>query len=202
MDEIVRYKEILPSTAMVLRPKAIAVPPKDLTQQEQRVLPLVDGLRPMRDIIAQSKLVEFEVYEALCHLLDLGVIEVSLGAAPAAKVVPLAKQEKVQPTPRSMAIPVAILCLALSVAIGRWGTPRLYSQAARAIRHAPAAASTVDDSQRLALALEVYRSIKGSYPTELRALSREGYLPPSAVSSLVRRFDYQSDGNTYRKMAH
>src|SRR5256712_3636142 len=41
MDEIVRYRGILPSTAMVLRPKAIAVQPKDLTQQEQGVLPLV-----------------------------------------------------------------------------------------------------------------------------------------------------------------
>src|SRR2546425_5939933 len=125
MDEIVRYRGILPSTAMVLRPKAIAVQPKDLTQQEQGVLPLVDGLRPMRDIIAQSKLVEFEVYEALCHLLALGVIEVSLGAAPA-KVVPLAKAEKVQPPPRSMAIPVAVFCLVLSVAIGTWGTSALY----------------------------------------------------------------------------
>ena len=201
MDEIVRYREILPSPAMVLRPKALAVPPKELTHPEQRVLPLVDGLRPMRDIIAQSKLVEFEVYEALCHLLDLGVIEVSLGAAPA-KVVPLQKEAIVKPLARSMAIPIAIFFLMLSFAIGRWGTPALYSQAERAIRHAPATSSTVDDSQRLALALEVYRSIKGSYPTELRALSREGYLPPAAVSALVRRFDYESDGSTYRKIAH
>jgi uncharacterized protein DUF4388 len=202
MDEIVRYKEILPSTAMVLRPKALAVPPKDLTQQEQRVLPLVDGLRPLRDIVAQSKLVEFEVYEALSHLLDLGVIEVSLGAAPAAKVVPLPKQEVVARPPRSMAIPAALFFLVLSVALGRWGTPALYAQAERAVRHAPVSTPTVDDSQRLALALEVYRSIKGSYPTELRALSREGYLPPSTVSSLVRRFYYESDGITYRKTAH
>src|SRR2546430_423908 len=84
LDEIVRYKQVLSSPAMVLRPKALAVPPKEMTGPEQRVLPLVDGLRPLRDIVAQSKLVEFEAYEALHHLPELGVIEISLGAAPAA----------------------------------------------------------------------------------------------------------------------
>ncbi|MBI4364297.1 MAG: DUF4388 domain-containing protein, partial [Candidatus Latescibacteria bacterium] len=92
MDEIVRYKETLSSPAMVLRPKALSVPPKDLTPAEHRVLPLADGLRPLRDIVAQSKLVEFEVYEALHHLLELGVIEISLGAAPP-KVMPIAREE-------------------------------------------------------------------------------------------------------------
>src|SRR2546426_5167049 len=104
LDEIVRYKQTLSSPAMVLRPKALAVPPKEMTGREQRVLPLVDGLRPLRDIAAQSKLVEFEVYEAVHHLFELGVIEVSLGAAPPAKVTPIAEKAAapVRP-PRSMA---------------------------------------------------------------------------------------------------
>ncbi len=199
LDEIVRYKQILSSPAMVLRPKALAVPPKEMTAPEQRVLPLVDGLRPVRDIIAQSKLVEFEVYEALHHLLELGVIEVSLGAAPA-KVTPIVK-EAVAPPRRSMAAPVAVVFLALSFAIGRWATPALYAQAVRAERHAPEASSSVDESQRLETALEIYRSVRGSYPTELRALSRDGVLPSSAVSSFVKRFQYESDGATYRKIA-
>jgi hypothetical protein len=75
----------------------------------------------------------------------------------------------------------------------------LYTQAERALPHAPAMTSALDDSQRLALALEVYRSIRGAYPSELRALSRDGIVPPATVSSFVRRFDYQSDGTTYRK---
>jgi hypothetical protein len=200
LDEIVRYKQILSSPAMVLRPKALAMPPKDMTPQEQRVLPLVDGLKPLRDIAAQSKLVEFEVYEALHHLLDLGVVEVSLGATAPAKVTPIVK-EAAAPPRRSMALPVAVVILLGSLAIGRLGTPILYAQAERAARHAPATASTFDDSQRLVLALEVYRSIRGAYPAELRALSREGIVPPATVSAFVRRFDYQSDGTSYRKTA-
>ena len=198
LDEIVRYKEILFSPAMVLRPKALAVPPKDMTAEERRVLPLVDGLRPLRDIVAQSKLVEFEVYEALHHLLELGVVEVSLGAAPP-KVTPIAKEEVKAPPARSMAIPVALFFLLLSIAIGRWATPALYARAERT--HAPVPSSSIDDSQRLALALEVYHSIRGEYPAELRALLREGYLPPAAVSSFYNRFEYHSDGTTYSKIA-
>ncbi len=200
LDEIVRYKQLLSSPAMVLRPKALAVPPKEMTHPEQRVLPLVDGLKPLRDIIAQSKLVEFEVYEALHHLYELGVIEIALGAAPPAKVTPIVKETKAAPR-RSMAVPVALFLLIASFAIGRYLTPALYAQAERAARHAPDVASTVDDSQRLSVALELYRSLRGTYPTELRALSRESFVPPSTVSAFVRRFQYESDGSSYRKVA-
>ncbi len=199
LDEIVRYKQVLSSPAMVLRPKALAVPPKEMTGPEQRALPLVDGLRPLRDIVAQSKLVEFEAYEALHHLLELGVVEISLGAAPA-KVTPILKEEAVGPPKRSMAIPVAIAMLALSFGIGRYVTPVLYSEAERAVRRAPEHALTLDESQRLSLALEVYRSIRGSYPTELGALAREGFLPRATVASFSRRYAYESDGTTYRKL--
>jgi hypothetical protein len=170
-----------------------------MTAEERRVLPLVDGLRPLRDIVAQSKLVEFEVYEAVHHLLELGIVEVSLGAAPP-KVTPIAKDEVKAPPARSWSIPVAIFFLLLSIAIGRWATPALNARAERA-RPATTLSSSIDDSQRLALALEVYHSIRGEYPTELRALSREGYLPPAAVSSFYSRFDYHSDGTTYSKTA-
>jgi len=202
LDEIVRYKAVLTSPAMVLRPKALAVPPKEMTGPEQRVLPLVDGLRPLRDIAAQSKLVEFEVYEALHHLLELGIIEVSLGAAPAAKVTPIAEKKAgpVRPA-RSWAIPVALLFLGLSVAIGMNATPALYTRAERSIPRTGDEAPGLDDSQRLALALEVYRSTKGTYPRELRALSREEIVPPSTVSTFVKQFEYSGDGSSYRKTA-
>jgi hypothetical protein len=197
LDEIVRYKQTLSSPAMVLRPKALAMPPKDMTPPEQRVLPLVDGLKPLRDIVAQSKLVEFEVYEALHHLLDLGVIEVSLGATPAPpKVTPIATAAKAPPS-RSFALPVAIVILLGSVAIGRFVIPVLYAQAERSAPHAPEVTATLDDSQRLSLALEIYRSIHGTYPSQLRALSAEGVVPASTVSLFLRRFDYRSDGVSY-----
>ena len=195
MDEIVRYRETFPSPAMVLRPKALAMPPKEMTAAEQRVLPLVDGLRPLRDIIAQSRLVEFEMYEALHHLLELGVIEISLGAAPP-KITSIAmSEETTPPSPRTMAIPIAAAVLALSLGIGLYGTPALYSQAARATPSVESGPS-VDDSVRLSLALEIYRTMHGRYPSNLDTLAREGFLSAQAVAELSLLYTYQSDGAT------
>ena len=198
MDEIVRYKETLPSPAMVLRPKAVALPPKEMTAAEKRVLPLVDGLRPLRDIVAQARLVEFEVYEALHHLLDLGVIEISLGAAPP-KVTPILREDQVAAPPsRSRAIPIAAAVLALSLGVGLYGTPTLYSQAERSMRPAKSGPS-VDDSARLSLALEIYRAMYGRYPSNLGTLAREGFLTAQAVATLSRLYTYESDGSAYWK---
>ena len=82
------------------------------------MLPLVDGLRPLRDVMAQAKLVDFEVYEALHHLLEVGVIEVSLSAAPP-KVTPLPTAAAPKATGRvgaGLALALGTLALALSSA--------------------------------------------------------------------------------------
>lgn len=204
IDEFVRYKETLSSPAMVLRPKALAVPPKEMTPQEQRVLPLVDGLRPLRDIAAQSKLVEFEAYEALHHLLDLGVIEVSLSAAPP-KVTPIATEPvKAQPKRPSgvLALAVGTVAVAASFLIGMYVTPSLLSQVRRSAAPpavAPPEIANLDDAARLTLALETYRSTRGRYPGELAALRAEGYLPRDVARAVSERYVYQSDGVTYTR---
>jgi Domain of unknown function (DUF4388) len=208
IDEFARYKETFTSTAMVLRPKALAMPPKDMTPAEQRVLPLVDGLRPLRDILAQSKLVDFETCEALHRLLDLGVIEISLGAAPP-KVTPMAAgPARGAATPKAntaLAIAVAAVVVAASLAIGRWAAPALLSRAARAgsALNVPASAeiATVDEAARVSLALETYRRVRGEYPQDLETLGREGYLPPSLAMEAAGHYLYRSDGSTYTRVA-
>ena len=206
IDEFARYRETFTSPAMVLRPKALAVPPKEMSPQEQRVLPLVDGLRPLRDIVSQSKIVEFEAYEALHHLYDLGVIEVSLGAAPA-KVTPLPPAPKVAPAVRpngALAWAVALLAIAASVAIGSWVTPGLLRQAQRAgappnAAHPPEIA-LVDEAARVSLALETYRRVRGEYPPDLETLGTEGFLPARAARRAAESYLYQSDGVTYSRV--
>ena len=207
IDEFGRYKETLSSPAMVLRPKALAMPPKEMSSQEARVLPLVDGLKPLRDLIAQSKLVEFEAYEAIHHLMDLGVIEVSLGAAPQ-KITPIPHEPR--PLPASQAAGgfltavVALAALAGAVAIALWVSPVLLSRAARAA--APVAVATppeiavVDQAARVSLALETYRRVRGEYPPDLETLGREGFLPMPAARAAADRYQYQSDGATYSRL--
>lgn len=206
IDEFVRYRETFTSPAMVLRPKALATPPKEMSPQEQRVLPLVDGLRPLRDVVSQSRLVEFEAYEALHHLYDLGVIEVSLGVAPA-KVTPMPAAPRVAPSARpngALAWAVALLAIAASVAIGTWVTPGLLRQAERAgapqgSAHPPEIA-LVDEAARVSLALETYRRVRGEYPPDLETLGSEGYLPPPAARRAAESYVYQSDGVSYSRV--
>lgn len=207
IDESVRYREVFSSPAMVLRPKALATVPSELSPQEHRVLPLVDGLRPLRDILAQSKLVEFEALEALHHLLDLNVIEVSLSAAPA-KVTPIAPTPTPGPArdPASglLAIVVAVVAVIASLAIGRWVTPSLLSQARRSAEEVPVTnppeIALIDQEARVTLALETYHRVHGSYPTDLQTLGREGYLPPPLARGAQDRFRYQSDGTSYTRV--
>ena len=204
MDELARYRETLTSPAMVLRPRALAMPPKDMTSQEQRVLPLVDGLRPLRDIGAQSKLVEFEVYEALHHLLELGVIEISLGAAPP-KVTPLAEERaREEPAGSGAGLWIGALLCVVSLGAGLFLSPRVLQQAERASTAlrptAPAEQSVVDEASRITLALELYHSARGRYPASLEELADARLLTEEAARHASSRFAYQSDGQTYARM--
>jgi hypothetical protein len=125
MDEMARIRLTLSNPAMVLRPKPLATPPQEMTDAERRTLPLVDGLRPLRDVVTQSKLVEYEAMEALHHFVELGVVEVSLGAVPPrAPALSTAPIERPAPEPTgALALGVGGFALAASIAIGLWGAP-------------------------------------------------------------------------------
>jgi hypothetical protein len=208
MDEMARYKQTFSSPAMVLRPKPLATPPKEMTDAERRVAPLVDGLRPLRDVIGQSKLVEFEAMEALHHLLEVGMVEVSLGAVP--QLGPsLATPPVVKPSPGpggGVALAVGGFVLAASIGIGIWAVPplmaRLSGDSVPAVtaRHQAPEITTVNDAARLTVALETYRSVHGRYPADLTALGREGFLPTDETARVVSRYIYQTDGTTYTRV--
>lgn len=203
IDEMARYREELSSTAMVLRPKALAVPPTEMTEAERRVLPLIDGLRPIRDIMAQSKLVDFEVYEALHHLLEQGVVEISLSAAPP-KVTPMpAATGPRAPQPKGgLALAIGLLTLALSLGLGLYGAPALLAPVERSSKPAgtaPPEIAGVDDAARVTLALETYRTMRGRYPKELGTLARAGLISSQTLQAVASRFTYASDGGTYTR---
>ena len=194
IDELVRYKEVLSSPAMVLRPKALASPPKEMTEAERRVLPLVDGLRPLRDVIAQSKLVEFEVYEALHHFYDLGVVEISLAAAPP-KVTPLPTATPARTGTGGglrggIALALGLAMLAISIALGIYGAPALLVPVERSAvgkSWAPPEIADLDDASRVEIATETYRTLRGKDPANMEALVREGFLPASMLREAPER---------------
>ena len=207
IDEFVRYRETFTSPAMVLRPKPLNSPPHELAPQTQRVLALVDGLRPLRDIVAQAKLVEFEVYEALHLLLDLGVIEISLSAAPLPKVTSIAPErttpDAVPATPAVVVLGIMAAVLAGSLAIGVFVSPALLARVERntpAVQAAAPEIAIVDEASRVGLALETYRRVRGGYPADLLTLGKEGYLPGRVARAASERYAYQSEGTTYTRV--
>ncbi|HEV8128570.1 MAG TPA: DUF4388 domain-containing protein [Candidatus Eisenbacteria bacterium] len=188
IDELTRYKEVLTSPAMVLRPKALASPPKEMTEAERRVLPLVDGLRPLRDVIAQSKLVEFEVYEALHHFYDLGVVEISLSAAPKITPMPTATPARAGTgggaVRGGLALALGLAVLAISIALGFYGAPALLQpveKAAVGTPWAPPEIADLDDASRMDIATQTYRTLRGKSPANTETLVREGFLPASML---------------------
>lgn len=195
IDELARYREVLNSPAMVLRPKALASPPKEMTEAERRVLPLVDGLRPLRDVIAQSKLVEFEVYEALHHFYDLGVVEISLAAAPPkVTALPTATPARARTGGGGLrggiALALGLAMLAISMALGIYGAPALLVPVERSAvgkSWAPPEIADLDDASRLEIATETYRTLRGKDPANMEALVREGFLPASMLREVPER---------------
>ncbi len=204
MDEMARIRQTLSSPAMVLRPKPLATPPKEMTDAERRTLPLVDGLRPLRDVVTQSRLVEFEAMEALHHLVEIGVLEVSLGAVPA-RAPSLATAPLARPAPAptgALALGVGGLALAGSIALGLWVTPPVMQRLSvePAIVPYGADVEATNDAARLTVALEVYRSVRGQYPPDLSTLGREGFLPTDETARVVARYHYQTDGSVYTRI--
>ena len=204
MDEMARIRQTLSSPAMVLRPKPLATTPEEMTDAERRTLPLVDGLRPLRDVVIQSKLVEYEALEALHHLVEVGVLEVSLGAVPAHSPA-LATPPIARPAPAAtggLALGLGGFALAGSIALGLWVTPTVMDRLSvePAIVFYGAETEVTNDAARLTVALEVYRSVRGEYPADLATLGREGFLPTDETARVVARYLYQTDGTVYTRI--
>jgi hypothetical protein len=135
--------------------------------------------------------------------LEVGVIEVSLSAAPP-KVTPISEAPKAAAQPTGwLALAVGVVAVAASIALGAFVSPSLLFQARRSATPpswAPAEIAGADEAVRATLALETYRAMHGVYPPDLLTLGTEGFLPPAAARAISRRYAYQSDGATYTRV--
>ena len=86
LDEWAKIRAALPEDTLVLEPAQPAgevAARADLSAEEKRVYPLIDGARTLAEIIDQARLGEFECHLSLFRLFSLGVARLRNVPAPA-----------------------------------------------------------------------------------------------------------------------
>jgi len=188
LDEGARIRQLY-SPSLILRSKGTAEK-TELVEEEKWVLSLMDGRRPIREILAKSRMGEFDTYQIISDLIDAGLAEVAeWHAEPVEKPAeePVAKTRSLVP-----AFGIAFVVILMSFAsLGlRWTVTRIEAPS----REVTGIQQTENPRELdLRFALEVYRATYGSYPDELRELVEEGFVRTEGV----RGFRYVTIGSSY-----
>jgi predicted transcriptional regulator len=74
MDEMSYFRERIPDRFVIVEVRQDA-PPRGLSEVEQRIFDLVDGMRSVDEIARESRLGEFETTKVLFHLIQLNVVQ-------------------------------------------------------------------------------------------------------------------------------
>ncbi|UCF78139.1 MAG: DUF4388 domain-containing protein [Candidatus Eiseniibacteriota bacterium] len=174
IDESDRIKQLY-SPAAVLRRRE-PTEKLELADEEKWVLGLIDGSRPIREILGKSRLGEFETYEILSDLIQAGAAEVaqwtSDGEPEAEPAVPVRKTSGLAPI---LGIGVAVILIAGASFGIRWvlktlGEGPAVSRATATLR------VEASREENIRFAAEVFRAAQGSYPEELSELVARGLL--------------------------
>jgi hypothetical protein len=182
IDESARMRELY-SPSLILRATE-AAHPEELEEHEKRVLGLVDGKKPIYDIVVKSRLGEFRTYEILDHLVEIGLIETTEWMAePSGEEAGQGIGAKIQLIP---ALRIAMLVAVLAVvSLGvRWAVAKFEATAAPSV--VPAHQTEKVREEDVRLAIEVYKAAKGAYPDDLAQLVSEGL----ARDGTPKRFTY------------
>ncbi|KPJ60567.1 MAG: hypothetical protein AMJ46_06115 [Latescibacteria bacterium DG_63] len=182
IDESDRIKQLY-SPAAVLRRREPPEKP-ELADEEKWVLGLIDGNRPIREILAKSRVGEFETYEILSDLIQVGVAEVAQWSAEGEPdVVPMRPVRKKRTTAPVLGIVVA-LAVILGASFGINWAVRLLLRAPAVPSATAALRANVNQEENVRFAAEVYRTKHGSYPDELTSLVDEGLLREKDIQGL------------------
>jgi hypothetical protein len=181
IDESARIKQLY-SPAAVLRRRE---PPDELelAAEEKWILGLVDGKRPIQEILSKSRLGEFETYEILSEFVQAGAAEVAEWSSDA-YVGP--GEETAGPVRKTRAL-VQFLTIGatLLVIIGasfviRWTVRTLHD-----LPFVPSATATIrahaGHEENVRFAAEVYRISHNSYPDGLAQLVEDGLVEEEDV---------------------
>jgi hypothetical protein len=182
IDESARMKQLY-SPSLIMRATQVA-PPRELEDDEKQVLDLVDGKRPVSEIVVKSRLGEFNTYELLDRLVEASLVEASEQAVVTAEEESAARAgTQMGPLPLLRIVVLVVAIAVLSVGM-RWAVSKFEESPV-----APAATSPQVDNlkeENVRLAIEVHRAANGTYPDDLRQLVSEGL----AKNDVPDKFSY------------
>ena len=111
IDEWPRVREKIPSDRVVMGRVAGVPVPADLTEEERRVLGLVDGVATVQEVADRARLGRFRGMEILAELYDRGLVQ-PVGSGR------IRRAEPVRPTPKGRWMDAAAAALLLLAAAG------------------------------------------------------------------------------------
>jgi hypothetical protein len=188
LDESARIKQLY-SPSLILRPKESS-DKAELVEEEKWVLSLMDGRRPIREILAKSRMGEFDTYQILSDLIDAGLAEVAewpVEPVGAVTEEPAAKPKNLVP---AFGTAFVVILIALASFGLRWVATR---------SEAPASTATVSQhseknrEENVRFALEVYKATYAAYPDKLTELVEEGFVDSKAIQG----FKYVKSDRSY-----
>ncbi|MFH0777275.1 MAG: DUF4388 domain-containing protein [Candidatus Eisenbacteria bacterium] len=178
IDESARIKELY-SPSVVLRQKE-SPKGKELAEEEKWVLSLMDGKRPIREVLAKSRLGEFETYEVISDLIEAGLAEVAEWSSTQVEDVAPEPARTVRDLMPAFGTAFVVILMAVASFGLRWaalqieGPPRVY-------RTTWASQARQEQTR---FAVEVFRASHGAYPDELSQLVEEGLLEKREIEGL------------------
>jgi hypothetical protein len=168
----------------------------DLSPKEKTILGLVDGMRPVQEIIDVGKQGEFESCKNLYSLLSVGLIRPTEEAVPRRPARPSQRKSTI-PVGDIAAIGAAAAALLGLLLFNPWNMFTLRYDVRQSRQQV---GTLVDDAKihRLELALNVFFLEKQSYPHALEKLVEDRILTDEDVkNSLGRPFEYRAGEKEY-----
>jgi hypothetical protein len=158
-------------------------PEAESMESEKTVLAIVAQPRTVRDIVARAQLPSFDVYEALKHLKEKGLIAVEedlqSGLTGEGTISARVQRKKIG---NPMTMLAAGFMFTSCLLFGAWRNTDHFVRIAQegAVSRDPAARARVEHHVRFVV--EAYRADNGAYPNTLEALRSDGYLDRSTLN--------------------
>ncbi|MCX5800696.1 MAG: DUF4388 domain-containing protein [Candidatus Eisenbacteria bacterium] len=188
LDESARIKQLY-SPSLILRHKESSQKP-ELPEEERWVFGLMDGRRPIREILAKSRMGEFETYEVISDLIDAGLAEVAEWPAEPVEALPQEPVATGKDLVPAFGIVFVVILIALASFGVRWAITKTEPPASAAAVSQPSQNTNIEN---LRFALEVYKATRAAYPERLIDLVEGGFVDSKSIEG----FKYATSGEGY-----